>query len=53
VGLLHGLLKYAMTGGGAHSFRSLWEELRDVSRVHGQVLEGQGRYLAGIRIRFR
>jgi hypothetical protein len=52
-GTLQSVLKYAMTGGGAHSFRSLWEELRDVSRVHGQVLEGQGRYREGIRIRFR
>ena len=53
VGLLNSVLKYAMTGGGTHGLRSLWEELHDVSRIHGQVLEGQGRYGQGIRIRFR
>ncbi len=49
---LQGLLKYAMTGGGAHPFRSLLEELRDVSKVHGEVLEGFGRMPQGIPIRF-
>ncbi len=49
---LQGLLKYAMTGGGAHAFRSLLEELRDVSKVHGEVLEGFGRMPQGIPIRF-
>lgn len=49
---LQGLLKYAMTGGGAHGFRSMLEELRDVSRVHGEVLEGFGRMRQGIPIRF-
>ncbi len=47
-----GLLKYAMTGGGAHPFRTLLEELRDVSKVHGEVLEGFGRMPQGIPIRF-
>src|SRR5208337_3978862 len=37
---LQGLVKYMMSGGGSHGFRSLLEELRDVSRVHGEVLEG-------------
>ena len=41
-----------MTGGGAIPFRSLLEDLRDVSKVHGEVLEGFGRMPQGIRIRF-
>ncbi len=49
---LQGLLKYAITGGGAHPFRTLLEELRDVSKVHGEVLEGFGRMPQGIPIRF-
>ena len=49
---LQALLQYAMTGGGAHGFRSLLEELRDVSKVHGEVLEGFGRLRQGIPIRF-
>ncbi|MDY0170730.1 MAG: hypothetical protein RBS80_29585 [Thermoguttaceae bacterium] len=53
VGMLNSALKYAMTGGGAHGLRSLWDELRDVSRVHGEVLEGYGRHRGGIPIRFR
>jgi hypothetical protein len=52
LGALQGLLKYAMTGGGAHPFRTLLEELRDVSKVHGEVLEGFGRMPQGIPIRF-
>jgi len=53
VGALQGALKYVMSGGGAHSFRSLLEELHDVSRIHGEVLEGYGRMRDGIPIRFR
>jgi hypothetical protein len=53
LGALQGVLKYAMSGGGAHGVRSLWEELRDVSRIHGEVLEGFGRTGDGIPIRFR
>jgi hypothetical protein len=53
LGALQGVLKYAMTGGGVHGFRNLWEELRDVSRIHGEVLEGYGRMRDGIPIRFR
>ncbi len=49
---LQRLLKYAITGGGVHGFRSLLEELRDVSKVHGEVLEGFGRMRQGIPIRF-
>jgi hypothetical protein len=52
LGALQGLLKHAMTGGGARGFRSLLEELRDVSKVHGEVLEGFGRMRQGIPIRF-
>jgi hypothetical protein len=52
VGALQGALKYAMTGGGAHGVRSLWEELREVSRIHGETLEGSERIQDGIPIRF-
>jgi hypothetical protein len=52
VSALQGLLKYAITGGGAHPFRTLLEELEDVSKVHGEVLEGFGRMPQGIPIRF-
>jgi hypothetical protein len=51
-GALQGLLKYAITGGGAHPFRSLLEELQEVAKVHGEVLEGFGRMPQGIPIRF-
>ncbi len=52
VGALNSALRYAMTGGGAHGLRSFWEELRDVSQVHGEVLEGYGRQRDGIPIHF-
>jgi hypothetical protein len=52
LGSLQGVLKYAMSGGGAHGVRNLWEELREVSRIHGEVLEGYGRTGDGIPIRF-
>jgi hypothetical protein len=52
LGALQGLLKYAMTGGGAHDYRNLLAQLRDVSRVHGEVLEGFGRTRHGIPMRF-
>jgi hypothetical protein len=52
LGALQGLLKYAITGGGAYPFRTLLEELRDVSKVHGEVLEGFGRMPQGIPIHF-
>ncbi|MDZ7615768.1 MAG: hypothetical protein U1E05_02115 [Patescibacteria group bacterium] len=51
--LLNAGLRYAMTGGGAHGLRTLWEELRDVSQVHGEILEGYGRQHGGIPIHFR
>lgn len=53
VAALQGALKYVMTGGGTLGFRSLWEELHHVSRIHGEVLEGYGRMRDGIPIRFR
>ncbi len=53
LGALQGVLKYAMTGGGAHGVESLWEEVRNVSRIHGEMLEGYGRMRDGIPIRFR
>jgi hypothetical protein len=53
VGFLNSALRYAMTGGGAHGMRSFWEELRDVSRVHGEVLEGSSQHRGGIPLRFR
>jgi hypothetical protein len=49
---LQGLLKSAVTGGGAYPFRTLLEELRDLSKVHGEVLEGFGRLPQGIPIHF-
>lgn len=52
LGALERLLKYAMTGGGAHSYRNLLEELREVSKVHGEVLEGFGPVRQGIPLRF-
>jgi hypothetical protein len=50
---LTGLLKYAMTGGGSRGRGHLLEDLRDVSRVHGEVLEGMGWMPHGIPMRFR
>ena len=52
LGALQGLLKFAVTGGGAHGYRNLLDELRDVSKVHGEVLEGFGRLRHGIPMRF-
>jgi len=49
---LQGVLKHAITGGGTHGFRSMLEELRDVAKDHGAVLEGFGRMRHGIPIRF-
>lgn len=53
LGFVNSALRYAMSGGGAHGLRSFWEELQDVSRVHGEVLEGFSRQRDGIPIRFR
>lgn len=53
VSFVNGALRYAMTGGGTHGLRSFWEELRDMSRIHGEVLEGYGSQRDGIPVRFR
>jgi hypothetical protein len=53
VSFTNGVLRYAMTGGGTRGMRSFWEELRDVSRIHGEILEGYGSQRGGIPIRFR
>jgi hypothetical protein len=50
---LKGFVRYALTGGAAHSRRNLMDEFRDVSRLHGEVLEGLGRMPHGIPMRFR
>lgn len=49
---LQGLLNYAITGGRPRGLRNLLEGLRDVAKVHGEVLEGFGRMRQGIAIRF-
>ena len=51
--VIQGAIKYAMTGGGARDLKSLWEELREVSQIHGQVLEGAGAMADGIPVRFQ
>lgn len=51
LGAMQGLLKYALTGGSPET-RQMWDELRDVSRVHGEVLEGLGQFHGGIPVRF-
>jgi len=43
------LLKYALTGSSRHG---LLDGLRDVSKVHGEVLEGMGGMPNGIPLRF-
>jgi hypothetical protein len=53
VGAVQAFLKYAITGGGAHGQRHLMDELREVSRLHGEVLEGLGRTPHGMQVRFR
>ncbi len=52
VGAVQAFLKYAMSGSGAHGQRHLMDELRDVSRLHGEVLEGLGRTPHGMQVRF-
>jgi hypothetical protein len=52
VGAVQAFLKYAMTGGAAHGQRHLLDELREVSRLHGEVLEGLGRTPYGMQVRF-
>jgi len=53
VGAVQAFLKYALTGGSVHGQRHLMDELREVSRLHGEVLEGLGRTASGMQVRFR
>lgn len=50
---LRGLLRYAISGGAAHGRRNMMDEFRDVSRLHGEVMEGLGKMPHGIPMRFR
>jgi hypothetical protein len=53
IGSIGALLKFAITGGAAHGQRNLVDELRDVSRIHGEVVEGLGQARHGMPIRFQ
>jgi len=53
VGSIQALLKFALTGGAAHGERNLVDELRDVSRIHGEVVEGLGQARSGMPLRFQ
>jgi hypothetical protein len=53
VDALKGFVRYALTGGASHGRRNLMDEFRDVSRLHGEVLEGLGRMPHGIPMRFK
>jgi hypothetical protein len=53
VGSVQALLKFAITGGAAHGERNLVDELRDVSRIHGEVVEGLGHGRHGMPIKFQ
>ncbi len=53
VGSIQALLKFAITGGAAHGERNLVDELRDVSRIHGEVVEGLGRGRHGMPLKFQ
>jgi hypothetical protein len=52
VGSVQALLKFAITGGAAHGERNLVDELRDVSRIHGEVVEGLGQARHGMPLKF-
>jgi len=52
VGSIQALLKFAITGGAAHGERNLVDELRDVSRIHGEVVEGLGQTRHGMPLKF-
>jgi len=52
VGAVQAFLKYAISGSAAHGQRHLMDELREVSRLHGEVLEGLGRTPHGMQVRF-
>ena len=53
VGSVQALLKFAITGGAAHGERNLVDELRVVSRIHGEVVEGLGHGRHGMPIKFQ
>lgn len=53
VGSIQALLKFALTGGAAHGERNLVDELRDVSRIHGEVVEGFGHARQGMSLKFQ
>ena len=52
VSLVRALIRYMVTGGGMHGREDFVKELREVSRVHGEVLEGLGRLPEGFLMRF-
>lgn len=52
VGAVQAFLKYAISGNPTHGQRHLLDELRDVSKLHGEVLEGLGRTPHGMQVRF-
>jgi hypothetical protein len=52
VGALQAFLKYAVSGSAAQGQRHLLDELREVSRLHGEVFEGLGRASRGMQVRF-
>jgi len=51
--MIKGFLRYALTGGAAHSQRNLMDEFRSVSHLHGEVLHGLGRMSQGIPMHFK
>jgi len=53
IDVIKGFFQVAASGGAAHDKRNLMDEFRDVSRLHGEVLEGLGRMPHGIPMRFR
>jgi hypothetical protein len=53
LGAFQALVKYVVTGGAPPGRRTLMEEIREVSKVHGEVLEGLGKIKGGIPIQIR
>ena len=49
--MLQGMIKYVLTGGAATE-TNLLDQLREVSRVHGEVVDGLGGMRHGIPMRF-
>ena len=50
---LKGFFRYALSGGAGQGRRNLMDEFRNVSRLHGEVMEGMGRMPHGIPMRFK